>query len=47
MVLDPCWRAATQQTIYLQKLLPGPRSPRSTRAPTRSSAWSWPASSWS
>jgi hypothetical protein len=24
---------------------PGSRSPRSTKAPTRSSAWSWPASS--
>jgi len=23
-----------------------PQSPRSTRAPTRSSAWSWPGSSW-
>jgi len=23
----------------------GPRPPRSTKAPTRSSAWSWPASS--
>jgi len=29
---------------YLRKLPAGPRSPRSTRAPTRSSAWSWPAS---
>ena len=27
--------------IYLRKLSAGPRSPRSTRAPTRSSAWSW------
>jgi len=36
----------SQQTVYLRKLPPGPRPPRSTRAPTRSSAWWWPASSW-
>ena len=36
---------AASQLIYLRKLPPGPRSPRSTRAPIRSSAWSWPASS--
>jgi hypothetical protein len=34
-----------QHAFYLRKLHAGPRSPRSTRAPTRSSAWSWPASS--
>jgi len=26
---------------------PDRTTPRSTRAPTRSSAWSWPGSSWS
>jgi len=46
-VLDPCWYHGTQWVADLRKLSPDPRSPRSTRAPTRSSASSWPASSWS
>jgi len=46
-VLDPCWLLATGQGVYLRKLRVAPVSPRSTRAPTRSSGWSWPASCWS
>jgi hypothetical protein len=34
-----------RHAIYLRKLPTGPRSPRSTRAPTRSSASSWPGNS--
>jgi len=45
-VLDPCWYHRAPQGVDLRKLPASPRSPRSTRAPTRSSAWSWPASSW-
>ena len=44
-VLDPCWPMAVRHTIYLRKLPTRRRPPRSTRAPARSSAWSWPASS--
>ena len=35
---------AVLDAIYLRKLPPSPRSPRSTRAPTRSSGLSWPGS---
>jgi hypothetical protein len=46
-VLDPCWLLATGHAVYLRKLPVVPVSPRSTRAPNRSSASSWPASCWS
>jgi len=42
-VLGPCCHLIGQHVAYLRKLLPGRRPPRSTKAPTRSSAWSWPA----
>jgi len=35
---------ATLHAVYLRKLPIARVSPRSTRAPTRSSAWWWPGS---
>jgi len=46
-VLNRCWHTAADHAIYLQKLLMARVSPRSTRAPTRSSASSWQGSCWS